>query len=298
MTTNGILLPRLARDAARRRPAAASTCTSTASTPSALARVMRWGHARRDLGRHRGGRGGRPRPDQAERRRRRAASTRTTSSRSPPLTLERPWHVRFIETMPFGTGETAALSPRTARAQRRRPARASKRRSARSTPLPGSDPSDEARNYRACRGAWRRRVHQPGLEPYCGTCNRMRLTADGRFHLCLLNDDEVDVRAALRGGGGLDEVAAILLRAVAHKPVRPPARTRPVHRRAPDVPDRRVGFRSPLRTPRQLRVSAVTPRSCVRIARTDPERLPVHDGRKSLTAASAVRQSPGPEGTP
>ena len=29
----------------------------------------------------------------------------------------------------------------------------------------------------------------------------MRLTADGRFHLCLLNDDEVDVRATLRRGG-------------------------------------------------------------------------------------------------
>jgi cyclic pyranopterin phosphate synthase len=46
----------------------------------------------------------------------------------------------------------------------------------------------------------------------------MRLTADGRFHLCLLNDDELDVRRALRTGGGLPEVAAILLRAVAHKP--------------------------------------------------------------------------------
>ena len=46
----------------------------------------------------------------------------------------------------------------------------------------------------------------------------MRLTADGRFHLCLLNDDELDVRATLRRGGSLDDVAAILLRAVAHKP--------------------------------------------------------------------------------
>jgi molybdenum cofactor biosynthesis enzyme MoaA len=46
----------------------------------------------------------------------------------------------------------------------------------------------------------------------------MRLTADGRFHLCLLNDDEVDVRATLRRGGSRDEVAAILLRAIAYKP--------------------------------------------------------------------------------
>ena len=37
-------------------------------------------------------------------------------------------------------------------------------------------------------------------EPYCGTCNRMRLTADGKLHLCLLNDDEIDVKGALRVG--------------------------------------------------------------------------------------------------
>jgi cyclic pyranopterin phosphate synthase len=46
----------------------------------------------------------------------------------------------------------------------------------------------------------------------------MRLTADGRFHLCLLNDDELDVRAALRGGGGVEAVSGILLRAVRGKP--------------------------------------------------------------------------------
>jgi cyclic pyranopterin phosphate synthase len=58
----------------------------------------------------------------------------------------------------------------------------------------------------------------PVSEPYCGTCNRMRLTADGRFHLCLLNDDELDVKRALRSGAGLPEVAAILTRAVGVKP--------------------------------------------------------------------------------
>jgi cyclic pyranopterin phosphate synthase len=46
----------------------------------------------------------------------------------------------------------------------------------------------------------------------------MRLTADGKFHLCLLNDDEMDVKRALRSGGGLQAVAAILQKAVAAKP--------------------------------------------------------------------------------
>ena len=55
-------------------------------------------------------------------------------------------------------------------------------------------------------------------EPYCGSCNRMRLTADGKFHLCLLNDDELDVKQALRAGRGQPAVEEILLRAVAGKP--------------------------------------------------------------------------------
>jgi cyclic pyranopterin phosphate synthase len=58
----------------------------------------------------------------------------------------------------------------------------------------------------------------PVSEPYCGSCNRMRLTADGKFHLCLLNDDELDVRAAIRGGGGQAAVEQILLKAVGQKP--------------------------------------------------------------------------------
>jgi cyclic pyranopterin phosphate synthase len=58
----------------------------------------------------------------------------------------------------------------------------------------------------------------PVSEPYCGACNRMRLTADGKFHLCLLNDDELDVKAALRSGGGEARVAEILARAVSAKP--------------------------------------------------------------------------------
>ena len=50
----------------------------------------------------------------------------------------------------------------------------------------------------------------------------MRLTADGRFHLCLLHDDDLDVRAALRGplaaDARRDRVRDILRRAVHGKP--------------------------------------------------------------------------------
>jgi cyclic pyranopterin phosphate synthase len=86
--------------------------------------------------------------------------------------------------------------------------------------IPSEYLADESRNFRL-RGA--RGVVgfiSPVSEPYCGTCNRMRLTADGKFHLCLLNDDELDVRKALRSNSGdtIGEVARILRRAVELKP--------------------------------------------------------------------------------
>jgi cyclic pyranopterin phosphate synthase len=133
------------------------------------------------------------------------------------LTLDRPWHVRFVETMPFGGGDTA----RVAR-DGLVPAAETRRRIEAAlgvlTPLEPHDPSDESRNFAAARARGVIGFISPVTEPYCGTCNRMRLTADGRFHLCLLNDDEVDVRTAIRSGGGVDAVAEILLRAVRHKP--------------------------------------------------------------------------------
>src|SRR5439155_19369750 len=133
------------------------------------------------------------------------------------LTLERDWHVRFIETMPLGRGEVAAV------------ARAGLVPSAESRarieavlgpllPLPFHDAADESRNYRLPGGRGVVGFLSPVSEPYCGTCNRMRLTADGRFHLCLLRDDELDVRGALRAGAGLDAIARLLLRAVGSKP--------------------------------------------------------------------------------
>ena len=57
----------------------------------------------------------------------------------------------------------------------------------------------------------------PVSAPYCGSCNRMRLTADGKLHLCLLNDDEMDIRRQLREKGP-ERVREILLKAVHLKP--------------------------------------------------------------------------------
>jgi cyclic pyranopterin phosphate synthase len=53
---------------------------------------------------------------------------------------------------------------------------------------------------------------------FCETCNRVRLTADGRIRPCLGNHGEVDLRAALRQHASEAELAALLRQAVAEKP--------------------------------------------------------------------------------
>lgn len=133
------------------------------------------------------------------------------------LTLERNWHVRFIELMPLGNGECARLSlsqyvpnPETR-----------ERLEAALGPLhevADQSPADESRNFQWEGAPGIIGFISPVSDPYCGTCNRMRLTADGKFHLCLLNDDELDVKATLRNGGGVKGVERILIKAVQQKP--------------------------------------------------------------------------------
>ena len=128
------------------------------------------------------------------------------------LTIEHPWHVRFIELMPVGDlreltwdhvvpsdeilGRIAALGPL-------QPA---------SGPARGNGP---ATYYRLANAAGTVGVITPMTHTYCGTCNRVRLTADGRLRTCLYGDHEVNLRDALRAG---DPLEPLFRRALAEKP--------------------------------------------------------------------------------
>ncbi|MBU6315238.1 MAG: GTP 3',8-cyclase MoaA [Acidobacteria bacterium] len=54
-------------------------------------------------------------------------------------------------------------------------------------------------------------------KPFCGDCDRVRITADGQFRTCLFATDEFDVRALLRNGAPDDDIEALLRRAVGDK---------------------------------------------------------------------------------
>jgi cyclic pyranopterin phosphate synthase len=79
------------------------------------------------------------------------------------------------------------------------------------------EPSATARVYRFADGKGRIGFINPVSEPFCGDCNRIRLTADGRLRTCLFSINETDLRAPLRKGAGNEELERIIRDAVWRK---------------------------------------------------------------------------------
>lgn len=80
-----------------------------------------------------------------------------------------------------------------------------------------ANPSETARRWRLGGGRGEVGIIAPVSEPFCGHCNRLRLTADGKLRTCLFSLDEHDLKPLLRGGGSDDALAALLHDRVRHK---------------------------------------------------------------------------------
>ena len=129
------------------------------------------------------------------------------------LTLDHPWHVRFIELMPVG--ELAALTWEHVVPSEEILARLSDCGSM--SPVAGPPAGNgPARYYRFDGAAGSVGVITPMTHTYCHSCNRVRLTADGRLRTCLFGDHEVDLKAPLRSGVPL---APIFFEALSRKPL-------------------------------------------------------------------------------
>ncbi len=79
------------------------------------------------------------------------------------------------------------------------------------------EPSATARVYRFADGRGRIGLISPVSEPFCGDCNRIRITADGRLRTCLFSLGETDLRAPLRAGANDAELEQIIRDAVWRK---------------------------------------------------------------------------------
>ena len=131
------------------------------------------------------------------------------------LTLEHDWQIRFIEMMPFAgvtdvqTGQVITAAQIMARLESEL---------GRLEVSNGGKLDGEARVF-----------HLPGAKgdigfistvtaPFCETCNRARLTADGRLRLCLLRENEVDLLTPLRAGASLEDLRRLILDGIWSKP--------------------------------------------------------------------------------
>jgi cyclic pyranopterin phosphate synthase len=81
----------------------------------------------------------------------------------------------------------------------------------------GRAPGGTARRYRFADGVGSIGFISPVSEPFCGDCNRIRLTADGRLRTCLFSLNETDLRGPLREGASDLELETIVREAVWRK---------------------------------------------------------------------------------
>ena len=123
-----------------------------------------------------------------------------------------PIAVRFIEYMPIGHGGVqAGFSIAEVK-------RLLEKAGGGLKPTTGGKGNGPAKYYRfdGAKGSFG--FITPLTEHFCEACNRIRLTADGKFRPCLLSNEEIDVKYALRSGACDDEIAAIFQQTIAGKP--------------------------------------------------------------------------------
>jgi len=131
------------------------------------------------------------------------------------LTLHNPYHVRFIELMPTegwaSDAHTALFVP--IEEIMKKIATVGDVQI-----LPASDSYGPAKLCALSGAKGKIGFIAPVTRHFCGTCNRLRLTADGKLRACLFSKNEIDLKGPLRKGASRASLVEIFRQAVARKP--------------------------------------------------------------------------------
>ncbi len=123
-------------------------------------------------------------------------------------------HLRFIEFMPLDAdrnwNDQQVLSGHEVRT-------IIDREVAPLVPIRPADPSQPAVDFAYADGRQKVGVISSVTEPFCQSCNRLRLTAEGQLRNCLFSTTEWDLRQVLRSGGNDEEISDQLINCVAAK---------------------------------------------------------------------------------
>jgi GTP 3',8-cyclase len=128
------------------------------------------------------------------------------------LTFLYPFHIRFIEFMPFLPDEYQkkfiSAEEILFRLSRVAPL----------IPAQSRNSNGPARHYRFPDALGKIGIISPVSNHFCPSCNRLRLTADGKLRTCLFTSQETDLKAFLRNGASDEEISAEICSAIAQKP--------------------------------------------------------------------------------
>lgn len=213
MTTNGILLSRLARPLAEAGLQRVNISLDTLN-PGKFRRLTRWGDLEDVLDGIQAAEEAGLQPLKLN-----AVVVRGYNEEDvvdlAALTLKHPWQVRFIEMMPFaGATEIQRQMMVTAQEMQARIDAAL----GPLTPVNGGRLDGEARVYRLPKAQGTIGFIASVSQPFCAACTRLRLTADGHLRLCLLREREVDLLTPLRQGASDEQLRRLIVQAAWAKP--------------------------------------------------------------------------------
>jgi cyclic pyranopterin phosphate synthase len=123
-----------------------------------------------------------------------------------------PYEVRFIEFMPLDADRSWSREQVLPNAE----VRAIIESAYELEPV-GRERSGTARRWRFADGQGEIGFISPVSEPFCGDCNRIRITAEGELRTCLFSMTETDLRAPLRSGASDEEIEQVVRNAVWRK---------------------------------------------------------------------------------
>lgn len=128
------------------------------------------------------------------------------------LSKEEAWHIRFIELMPFGkTNPSLFVSINEVKEKLATLGELK--------PFPPAD-SSPAKYFHFPHSKGTIGFISPVSDHFCFNCNRLRLTPDGKLRLCLLNDEEVDLKTPLRSGISFEALKGLIKEGISQKPLR------------------------------------------------------------------------------
>jgi cyclic pyranopterin phosphate synthase len=131
------------------------------------------------------------------------------------LTIEHPWQVRFIEMMPFASSTDFWLDQGVT-AEQIKTVIESEYGALES--LNDGNLDGEARLFRIPKSCGEIGFIATVSQPFCASCTRVRLTADGRLRLCLLREKEVDLLRPMRAGASDQELRHLIQQGIWEKP--------------------------------------------------------------------------------